>query len=118
MKLAVAASALLLSTGGAWHPVASSQDPGPRIDAAVSKTVTNVHQLALRVSAEGHPHVYGALDCKHGARMDYYGWDYDAQVSGMHRLAVRVPTPATCTISARALVSGQPVVLSLVLYKR
>jgi hypothetical protein len=36
----------------------------------------------------------------------------------MHRLAVRVPTPATCTISARALVSGQPVVLSLVLYKR
>jgi hypothetical protein len=117
MKLAVAASALLMTTG-AWHPVVGSSDPNPRIDAAVATTVKNVHQLALRVSAEGHPHVYGAIDCKHGTRLDYYGWDFDVQTTGMHRLAVRVPTPATCELTARAVVSGQPVVLSLVLYKR
>src|SRR5438874_12790093 len=97
MKSAVAASALLL--GGAWHTVGVSKSPSPRVNAGVAKVaIQNVHSLGLRVSAEGHPHVAGTVTCTHGARHDYYGWDYDVQVVAIHRLAVRVPLPATCSV--------------------
>jgi hypothetical protein len=121
MKLAVAASAVLASSAisGPWHPIASSQDTAPRTDAAVAKmAILNVHQLGVKVSVEGHPHVFGTVTCTHGARYDFYGWDYDPTVVGIHKLAVRVPLPAKCSINATARIAGDPVVITLAAYKR
>lgn len=121
MRLAVAASALVASTGiaGPWHAIASSQDPTPRNTAALTRTaVQNIHQLGLRVSVAGHPHVFGTLTCTHGKKYDFDGWDYTAQVDAIHRLTIRVPLPAVCSFSATATVAGQPVPLTMVAYKR
>ena len=117
MKLAVAASAFLVA--GPWHSVAVSQSALPRTDAAVAKIgIVNVRELGIRVTSEGHPHVAGTVTCKRGGQLDYYGWDYDVSVEAIHRLKVHTVGPATCSFTAVATVSGDPVPLRVVLYKR
>src|SRR4051812_13078040 len=100
MLLAVAASVLI---AGPWHSVAVSQDPAPRMDAAVTKTaIFNVRELGVRVSVAGHPHVAGTVACRRGGALHYYGWDYDVSVDSIHRLAVHTGGPSKCSFSAVA----------------
>ena len=117
VKLAVAASAFLVA--GPWHSVAVSQSALPRTDAAVAKIgIVNVRELGVRVTSDGHPHVSGTVTCKRGGKLDYYGWDYDVSVEAIHRLKVHTVGPATCSITAVATISGEPVVLNIALLKR
>jgi hypothetical protein len=120
MKLAVAASALLLSASTTgWHSVASTEDPQPRTSAAVTKIgIGSVRSLGLRVSVAGHPHVFGTVRCNRGSRLDFYGWNYDVRVNEIHRFDLHIPLPATCSFNAVATVNGKPVLLSMTVYKR
>jgi hypothetical protein len=127
-KLGATAALALLSTAssawaisGPWHPVASAGDTTtPSTQAALSKeNIANVRQLGLRVSAAGSPHIHGSLQCTRGGRVDFKGFDYVVTSGTIRPLeTVHLGGPAKCNFSAFATISGTPVPLTMVAYKR